>query len=73
MFYGSIFSDFLQINQCVLKLIDFVPKLSQLYATMTTQGKNKDPMPSILCQVKKKKHSKDTLKHFPSILRHMTI
>ena len=49
MFYGSVFSDFLQIARCILKLTDFVPKASQLYATTIKQGEKKDPIPSILC------------------------
>ena len=41
MFYGSIFSEFLQIARCTLRLTDFVPKVSQLYARMVTEGGNK--------------------------------
>ena len=50
MFYGSMFSEFLRIAQCRLRLTDFVPKASQLYAEMITQGGNKA---SILHQIKK--------------------
>ena len=50
IFYGSIFSEFLGIARCALRLTDFVPKASQLYAGMITQGGNKA---SILRQIKK--------------------
>ena len=50
IFYGSIFSEFLQIARCTLRLTDFVPKASQLYTRMITQVGNKA---SILCQLKK--------------------
>ena len=58
IFYGSIFSEFLQIARCTLRLTKFIPKAPQLYTRMVTQGGNKA---SILRQLKK--HSKDTLKH----------
>lgn len=50
IFYDSIFSEFLQIARSTLRLTDFVPKASQLYTRMKTQGGNKA---SILCQIKK--------------------
>ena len=52
---------------CTLRLTDFVPKPYQLYTRMVTESGNK---PSILRQTKK--HGKDTLKHFPNTVRHMT-
>ena len=67
MFYDSIFSEFLRIARITLKLTDFVPKAFQLDTTMVTQGRNKESTPRQI-----KKHSKDTLRHSPSILRHMT-
>ena len=50
IFYCSIFSEFLRIPQFTLRLTDFVPKTSQLYTRMTTEGKNKA---NILRQIKK--------------------
>ena len=50
IFYGSILSDFLRIARCTLRLTNFVPKTSQLYARMITQCGNKA---SILRQIKK--------------------
>ena len=50
MFYGSIFSEFLRIAWCTLSLTDFMPKASQLYTRMVTQGGNKASMQS---QIKK--------------------
>ena len=41
IFYSSIFSEFLRIARCTLRLTDFVPKASQLYTSMITQGGNK--------------------------------
>ena len=38
IFYRSIFSDFLRIARCTLRLTDFVRKVSQLYPSMITQG-----------------------------------
>ena len=50
IFYGSIFSEFLQIARSTIRLTNFVPKASQLYTRMKTQGGNKA---SILSQIKK--------------------
>ena len=61
--YGSMFWEFLQ----TARLAGFVPKTCRLYTRMVTQSENKASIP---CQIKM--HSKDTLKHFLSILRHMT-
>ena len=41
IFYGLIFSEFLLIASCTLRLADFVPKPSQLYTRMVTQVGNK--------------------------------
>ena len=41
IFYGSVFSEFLRIARCTLKLKDFVPRAVELYARMTSQGANK--------------------------------
>ena len=41
LFYGSIFSEFLLIASCTLRLAHFVPKPSQLYTRMVTQVGNK--------------------------------
>ena len=49
IFYGLIISEFLQIARCTHILTDFVPKASQLYARIITQGGNKA---SILPQMK---------------------
>ena len=49
LFYGSIFSDFLRIVRCTLRLTDFVLKASQVYARVITKGGNKA---SILRQIK---------------------
>ena len=65
--HDSIFSEFLQIALCTLRLTDFVPKASQLYTMMITEDRNKT---SILHQIKKA--LQDTLKHFPSTERHTT-
>ena len=65
--YGSLFSEFHRIAQCMLRLTDFVSRASQLYTRMVTKGGKKA---GILCQIKKQ--SKDTLKCFPSIPRYMT-
>ena len=66
--YASIFSALLKIVQCTLRLTDFVPKASQLHTRMLTYGGNKT---NVLQQIKKR-HSKDTLKHSPIIVKHMT-
>ena len=50
IFYGLIFSEFLLIASCTLRLADFVPKPSQLYTGMVTQTGNKA---SALRQIKK--------------------
>ena len=39
--YGSIFSEFLGIAQCIHRLTDFAPRPSQLSDRMITQGGNK--------------------------------
>ena len=41
IFYESIFSEFLRIARCALRLTHFVPMGSHLYARMITQGGNK--------------------------------
>ena len=41
IFHSSIFSEFLQIARCTLRMTNFVPKASQLYTRMITQGGNK--------------------------------
>ena len=46
------------------KLINLLPKTSDLYTTRITQSGNKASNLSEL-----KKHSKDSLKHFPSIVK----
>ena len=38
IFCGSIFSDLLWVAWCTLILLDFVPKSSQLYTSIITQG-----------------------------------
>ena len=35
-------SEFLRIAQCRVRLTDFVPKASQLYARLITQGENRN-------------------------------
>ena len=50
IFCGSIFSEFLRIAQCTLRLKDCLRKASQFYTRMITQGGNKS---SILRQIKK--------------------
>ena len=60
IFYGSMPSEFLRIAWCTLRPTNFVSKVSQLHARMVTQAGNKA---SILRHIKK--HSKDTMKHFP--------
>ena len=50
IFYSSIFSEFLQIAWYTRRLTDFVPKASQLYTRIVTQGANNA---SILHQMKK--------------------
>ena len=67
VFYGLIISEFLQIARCTRRLTDHVPKASQLYTRMVKHAENEA---SILRQIKK--YSKDTLKHFPSIIRYIT-
>lgn len=61
VFYGSILSGFLKIAACTLALTDFMPEASQLYTRMVTQ-----------VRIKASLNSQDTLKYFPSIVRHMT-
>ena len=39
-FYGSIFSGFLCITRCMLKLEHFLPRSSELYSRMLSQGAN---------------------------------
>lgn len=50
IFYGSIFSEILRIARFTLRLTAFMPKVSQLFIRMRTQGGNKA---GILCQTKK--------------------
>ena len=38
IFYGSIFSEFLRIARCTLKLHDFLPRAAELYSRMILQG-----------------------------------
>ena len=38
IFYGSIFSEFLRIARCTLRLEHFIPRASQLYNRMINQG-----------------------------------
>ena len=38
IFYSSIFSEFLRIARCTLKLHDFIPRAHELYARMRAQG-----------------------------------
>ena len=40
IFYGSIFSKFLRIARCTLKLKHFLPRASELYLRMLSQGAN---------------------------------
>ena len=40
IFYGSIFSKFLRIARCTLKLEHFLPRASELYLRMLSQGEN---------------------------------
>ena len=40
IFYGSVFSEFLRIARCTLKLEDFLPRAVQLYSRMISQGAN---------------------------------
>ena len=40
IFYGSFFSELLRIARCTLMLSDFIPKASELYHRMVTQGGN---------------------------------
>ena len=49
IFYSSIFSEFLRITRCTLRQTGFVSKVSQLYARIITQGRNKA---STLLQIK---------------------
>ena len=48
--HGSIFSEFLRIASCILRLTDFVSSAPQLNARMITNGGNKE---TILFQLKK--------------------
>ena len=66
-FYVSIFSEFLRIARCTLRLTDFVPRASQLYTGMLTQAENKA---SILRQIKNAFQSYP--KYFSSTVGHMT-
>ena len=38
IFYGSIFSEFLRIARCTLRFQDFIPRASELYKRMISQG-----------------------------------
>ena len=40
IFYGSIFSEFVRIARCTLKLEPFLPRASELYSRMLSQGAN---------------------------------
>jgi len=40
IFYGSIFSEFLRIARCTLKFQHFLPRASELYQRMISQGAN---------------------------------
>ena len=40
IFYGSIFSEFPRIARCTLKLEHFLPRASELYSRMLSQGTN---------------------------------
>ena len=40
IFYGSVFSEFLRIVRCLLKLEHFLPKASELSSRMLSQGVN---------------------------------
>ena len=40
MFYDTIFSEFLLIARCTLKLEHFLPRASELYPRMLSQGVN---------------------------------
>ena len=40
IFYGSIFSEFLRIARCTLKLEHFLARASELYSGMLSQGAN---------------------------------
>ena len=42
IFYGSIFSVFLRIARCTLRLTDFIPRASELHLTMVAEGGKKD-------------------------------
>ena len=53
IFYSSIFSEFLRIARCTLKLHDFVPRAHELYKRMRAQGGD---MKLILKQIKKAFH-----------------
>ena len=39
MFYGSTFSEFLEIARCTLRLTDFVPKACQVYTRVVMQDR----------------------------------
>ena len=40
IFYGSIFSEFIRIARCTLKLEHFLPRASELYSRMLSQRAN---------------------------------
>ena len=40
-FYGSVFSEFLRIATCTLKINDFIPRASDLFLRMIAQGGNR--------------------------------
>ena len=40
IFYGSIFSEFVRTARCTLKLEHFLPRASELYLRMLSQGEN---------------------------------
>ena len=44
IFYGSIFSEFLRIARCTLKLEHFLPRASELGSRMLSQGSNQSYM-----------------------------
>ena len=50
IFYGSVFSEFLRIARCTLIFEDFIPRASELYSRMRSQGGDSR---SILKQIKK--------------------
>ena len=44
IFYGSIFSEFLHIARCTLKLEHFLPRALELCSRMLSQGSNQSYM-----------------------------